>query len=287
MSQVRTLKVKAFGNRNFNIETYDSAFQVVQDCRKRKITSSSFHDMQEPGQVDGWNGVKTYQDALDLMETGYQPTVDKLKKGIKANLSGQAKRISFHNDVVGYAPVVPLAIMGVPQSMLNSYMKPVKAKVINVYYSMTARCGTSAEQFIEAGQKLLGAIMELEMQGYRMNIFAIQEYYNNSKGADMLCVRVKSANQPLDIKRVSFPLTHPAFFRVIGFDWYSKFPIGTYRGGYGHALAYDYSTEQMQKGFKEIFGSNAVVFSAAKVIDDKNDKDHLKGVMENAGSKNG
>lgn len=283
MGFLKHANVKAFKNSHFNIEVYDSAYQVVKDCETRKITDSSFHNMRKDVDDKDWYGVASYQEALDLMETGYQPTVDELKKGIKANLSGQAKRITFHNDVVGYAPIVPLAIMGVPQSMMNSHMKQVKAKVIDVYYDMTASCGNSPKQFIDAGSKLLGAIMELEMQGYRMNIYCVNSFYGD--GCDLLCVRVKSANQPLDLKRISFPLTHPAFFRVIGFDWYSKVPGGKYRFGYGHAIGYDYNSETMQKGFKEIFGNNAVAFSAAKIIDNKETKEHLKEVIVSADGK--
>lgn len=285
MSQIRTLKVKAFGNEKFNVETYDSAWQVVQDCKNRKMTSNSFHDMKDPDEIEVWHGVKSYEEALNIMEHGYQPTVEKMKKNIKANLSGQSKRISFHNDVVGYAPIVPLAIMGVPQSMMNSYMKPVKAKVIDIYYDMTANSSTKPEQFIEAGQKLLGAVMELEMQGYRFNIYSTQGFWRAGSGCDMLCVKVKSANQPLDLKRISFPLTHPAFFRVIGFDWYSKFPLGTYRSCYGHSIAYDYHGRTLQDGFKELFGKNAVIFSAAEIIKQGKDKDHLKEVMTSAENK--
>ena len=281
MSQIRTFKVKAFNNKEFHVEFYDSAYQVVEDCKKRNITNSSFDNMRTERIRKDWHGVSSYDEALKLMETGYQPTVDKLKASVKANLSGQAKRISFHNDVVGYAPIVPLAIMGVPQSMMNSCMKPVKAKVIDVYYDMSASCGMEAKQFIEAGSKLLAAVMELEMQGYRMNIYATQNYYDDS--SDMLCVKVKSANQPLDLKRISFPLTHPAFFRVIGFDWYSKVPGGKYRFGYGRPVSRDFSEERLQKGFKEMFGDNAVAFSCAKIIE--TDIEHIKEVMKGGSGK--
>lgn len=286
MGVLKHADVKAFSNERFNIEIYDSAYQVVQDCRKRKITNSNFNDMRRKVDDPDWYGVKSYQEALDLMETGYQPTVDKLKSEIKSNLSGQAKRISFHNDVVGYAPIVPLAIMGVPQSMMNSHMKQVKAKVIDVYYDMTASCSKTANQFIDAGSKLLSAVMELEMQGcYRMNLYCVQSFFDSGDGCDLLCVRVKSANQPLDLKRISFPLTHPAFFRVIGFDWYSKVPGGKYRSGYGRALGYKYENEAMQKGFKELFGNNAVSFSASKIIDNDESKEYLKEVITGADGK--
>lgn len=273
-------KVKAFENRNFNVEVFNSASEVVETSARRKITDDKFDDMNDPEQVDkSWTGVSSLEEALEIMRTGYQPTVDKMKTGIKANLGGQGKRISFFNDVVGYAPIVPLALQGVPTSMQNSYMKPIKAKVLNVYYDMTASYGTDKDDIIKAGQELLGAIMELEMQGYKFNLYAIQSYYNSDKGCDMLCTKIKSSNTPLDLKRISFPLTHTAYFRVVGFDWYSKTPKGKYRSGYGHALSYDFDEKQMQEGFREIFGQNCVVFSCAKMLN--KDGKHIKTVIEN------
>ena len=274
-------KVAAFKNRNINVEVFDSANEVVEVNARRERTSSIFHDMSNPREIDSkWTGVESLDEACELMKTGYQPTVDKMKTGIKANVQGQGKRISFFNDVVGYAPIVPLALLGVPSSMQNSYMKPIKAKVLNIYYDMTASSGTKKEEIIEAGQKLLAAIMELEMQGYKFNLYAIQTYWEDSeKGADMLCTKIKSSNTPLDLKRISFPLTHTAYFRVIGFDWYSKTPNGKYRCAYGRALGYDFNEKQMQDGFKELFGKNCVVFSCAKIL--KEDKEHFKNVIMN------
>ena len=143
-------------NVNFVIESYNSSIDVVKDCKTRKITDSSFKNMQAKGKVESdseWYGVDSYEQALQFLEEGYQPTVEKLKAGIKANLQGQGKRISFHNDIVGYAPIVPLAVLGVPNSMINSRMKPIKAKVIDVYYNMTASCGTDSDDIIQAGIK--------------------------------------------------------------------------------------------------------------------------------------
>lgn len=279
MSQNFQMKVKSFNNKNFNVEIFDSANEVVEVSSRRSITNSDFKDISNPRNIDkDWTGVSSLNEALEMMRSGYQPTVDKMKTGIKANVQGQGKRISFFNDVVGYAPIVPLALQGVPTSMMNSYMKPIKAKVLNIYYDMTASHSTSKSAIIKAGQELLAAIMELEMQGYKFNLYAIQSYYGYGS-CDMLCTKIKSSNTPLDLKRISFPLTHTAYFRVIGFDWYSKTPKGIYRDGYGQALAYNFNEKQMQDGFKEIFGQNCVVFSCAKVIG--NSSEHFKTVIAN------
>lgn len=270
---------------DFVIESYNSTADVVRDCKTRKITDAMFNDMQDGtlgGHSKSWCGVDSYEQALQFLEEGYQPTVEKLKVGIKSNLQGQGKRISFHNDIVGYAPIVPLAILGVPNSMINSKMKPIKAKVIDIYYNMTAGSGTSSESIIKAGVKMLSAIISLEQQGYRFNLYAVQNYYDERE-CYMLKVKVKDAMQPIDLKRISFPLTHTGFFRVIGFDWYSKCPEAKHIWGYGHSLDYDFSNERMQKATKELFGDNSVWFGCVNIM--KDSEEYIKEVLINAGNK--
>ena len=267
--------------RKFHIEEFDSAMEVAETCKSRKITDGRFDDVKNE-RFENWRGVKSYDEALEFLKTGYQPTVEKLRTAFKVSKSGEGTRFSFLNQIQGFAPVVPLALKGVPNCMINMQMKPIKAKVIDVYYDMTASAKTDSKDIIKAGQKILSAVIELERQGYRFNLFAIQTYADSSS-CDMLAVRVKRDSQPLDLKRISFPMTHTAFFRVIGFDWYSKVPGGKYRGGYGHAISYDFSTEKLNVIAKTLFGKNAIYMSAVKVLGQ--DEEHIKEVLTNGNSK--
>lgn len=232
--------------------------------------------------MNSWFGVKSYDEALELLRNGYQPTVDAMGGVFKASRNGVAKRITFQNEIQGFAPVVPLALKGVPNCMVNMTMKHIKAKVIDVYYDMAASCSVKSSDIIKAGQALLGTIVELEKQGYRFNIYAVQSY-SDEVSCDMLAVKVKSSGQPLDLKRISFPLTHTAFFRVIGFDWYSKVPGGKHRSGYGHALGHEINNAELQESAKQLFGKSAVYFSAANIIG--KDKESIKEVLTNGNSK--
>ena len=272
-----TEKTVKIGTKSVTImnESYSAAADVIADCEKRPITDGRFHDMRKY-HYDKWNGVKSYDEALELMRTGYQPTVEQLKDAMKINRRGAGKRITFQNNVIGAAPVVPLALIGVPNCMIDMRMKPIKAKVFDVYYDITTSSGTTPQTIIENGKKILGAIIELERQGYRFNLYAMQTYYEKDS-ADMLTVRVKSASQPLDIKRVSFPLTHPAFFRAIGFDWYSKTPKGKYRSAYGRSMAYDFSREQLESMAKQMFGDSTLLFTAPTIA--KNGQDYIENIL--------
>lgn len=281
MTTLREIKSCVFGKGN--VEMFDCADEVVKASKSRPLRRDAGFTTDEQKKHDkSFTGVESLDEACELLKTGYQPAVDRLKTGIKANLSGQGKRISFFNDVVGFQPIVPLALQGVPNSMQNSYMKPIKAKVLDVYYDMTVNCNIKKEDLQKAGEKLLGAILELEMQGYKFNLYAIQSYSDESS-FDILCTKIKSSNTPLDLRKISFPLTHPGYFRSIGFDWYSRMPKSKYRWGYGRGLAYNHNEQKVVKGFKEIFGKNAVVFCAQKMLD--KDSQHIKDVLTNNNAK--
>jgi len=276
MSIIKTYKSKFFGG-HLNIEMYNSAQDMARDLEIRSITNPKFDaDPYENRRFVGASREETYT----MLREGYQPTVDALKSKLKISAAGQGKRFKSFNDVVGYQPIIPNAIMGLPNSMVNSSLKPIKTKVIDVYYEMTVAAYTESSDLIKAGQKMLGVIMELEAQGYRFNLYCTQGYYDTSNGCDMVCIKVKSASQPMDLKRMSFPISHTAFFRGIGFDWYSKFPKGTYRSGYGHAISYDKSQSEIQEEYSKIFGKSAIYFSATTIIKQKdNAEKYLKEVL--------
>lgn len=253
------------GNRkdySMMIEYYEDAAEMVRDLKKRPITSSYFDDKSKES-FGKWEGCKTYDECLDYLKNGYQPIVDELKKSVKPSLSGTGKRISFYNNIVGGNPVVPLAMMGVPNCMIDTRIKPIKAKVLDVYYDITCSSGTTSQEIIEAGQKLLATILRFEEQGYKFNLYAVQTY-SDSTSCDMLAIKVKSSNQPLDLKRMSYTLAHTSFFRVLGFDWYSRTPKGKYRSCYGCNLSseFDYSGQEVDKFAKQLFGDNAIYLSA-------------------------
>lgn len=259
-----------------NVEVYNAPAEVAMDCRTRRITDSRFDDMTTKTMDKDWHGVSSYEEALEFLKTGYQANVEKLDN-FESDLVGIEKRIKFMNDVVGYAPVVPLAIMGVPNCMMNSKQKPIKAKVLDVFYEMGVNAGVSSDALSEAGRKILSAIMQLEMQGYKFNLYTTQCYWRRDSGADMLAVKIKGSNEPLNVKRMSFAIAHTAFFRVIGFDWYSKFPRGTYRIGYGQDATKSCGRAAMEETFKKTFGDNVVFFSATELIDQ--DVDAVKEML--------
>lgn len=259
------------------IEQYAGTTALLADLKRRELRSGGWHEPE----FSRWSGIKSREELDRMLREGYDAPVQKLKDKVKITASGAGKRITFRNDIVGGNPIVPLAMMGIPNSMINMHMKPIKNKVLDVYYDMTCNCGISAGQIEDAGEKVLGAILEMEAQGYRFNLYSVNTY-SDCKDVDILAVKVKDASQPLDLKRMSFSLMHPAFFRVVGFDWYSKCPISKYKCSYGRSLANDIGATKAEKVFKSIFGSNAVFFQATEIVKGKT-QEHIKEVLTNEG----
>lgn len=263
-------------------EEYNSAMDVAYDCETRQITNHNFNDVKKSDDWD-WRGVKNYEEAIDLLKNGYIDKVEKIQKEINKSVIGQSKRITFHNDIVGYAPIVPLAILGVPNSMINSKMKPIKAKVIEICYDVGCSADVDSEDIIRIGLAFLKIIANMEMQGYRIKLTAVQDYSTNSI-VNLLRINLKSANQPLDLKRISFPTIHTGFFRVIGFDWFSKTPHGKYIGiGYGRPITAIFSNKKDLKEFvNQVFGKNTVYIAARWFVDvsDKYLENKIKEAIE-------
>ena len=143
-----------------NVEYYNSANDVVDDLMLRKLKPGGWH---EPSTDSSWTGCKNFDEALEFLRTGYYPVVEKLEREVKiANQQTcEGKRITFKNNILGYNPIVPLAMMGVPNSMIDMTMKPIKTKVVDIYYDMTANCGVESDDIINAGLSVLSVICDL------------------------------------------------------------------------------------------------------------------------------
>mgnify|MGYP005802421583 CR=1 FL=1 len=251
-----------------NIEKHESSASVVQETLKREITDGEFNDARERREPS-FTGVQDYDEAIHLFRDGWRDGVDRLRKAIGQIQTSNIRAHVFKNDVQGFAPIVPHALLGLPQSMVSSAIVAKKTKTISILYDMTISCDNSPNVIVENGLKMLQVVVRLEQEGYRVELSALQSYADE-RSADCLMVKLKGANQFLDLKRIGFPVAHSAFFRVIGFDWYSRFPQGKYRSGYGSAFAYRRgewfgSPSGFAKFIEDAFGRNSVYISGVDI----------------------
>lgn len=185
---------------------------------------------------------KNYAESEELMSTGYKDGLNDLKKckGTAVHHMGRAQKSIPQAGIVGYAPHVPNAIAGIPQSMISSQKIELRTKVLTIVYDCGAEAKVNAKDFVKAGRNILDVVMMLELQGYRVRL-DIQATFCTSEEKAICRITVKNLRQPINPLKISYLLLHPSFFRRQGFKWLETVPElanTEFRSGYGRPLVF-------------------------------------------------
>jgi hypothetical protein len=128
--------------------------------------------------------------------------------------------------------------------MVSSKMVPVKQKVINITKLFNYNGGISSDKIIDESIKVMQLVKKLEAQGYRVNVDVA---FGSSAGGREIAasIRVKSANERLQVSKLAFPLVHPSMLRRLMFRYIEVNDNVTrsYVHGYGAPV----QREKMQK----------------------------------------
>lgn len=233
-----------------SVEKFDSITNYVKTIGARPNNSVFMNKHSSEKDDSDWTGTKSYSESVEIIEKGYKEGLDKINKdgAERINYRAQSSRSIPKAGVVGYAPIVPNAIIGLPKSMKTKTSIPHKTKVLSIWYDLTACCGVSKENIAKAGRHMLELINKLEMQDFRVELRVITGYC----GSDQYCfsaVKVKTDRQPLNPLKIAYPFTHASFLRRQGFKWLETYPEVTDSSlefGYGTALYYKQGTNRRQ-----------------------------------------
>lgn len=207
-----------------------------------------------------WSGTHTYEEAKELIKFGYDEILDQLKSGLTVPVKTEKNVRRPKNDVVGFLPNIPNAIQGLPQSMINVKAVPQKTKVVNIIYAPVSNCSTNPKEFIAAGIKMVNVINTLELNGIRTNLkIALMLAYVDDEVVAVL-VNVKRDSEHLNLKKICFPIAHPAMLRRFGFRWLETTPkirSKFWTGGYGSSNV----TNADRKIVENKLGNNSTIFT--------------------------
>lgn len=221
------------------IERFDNINQMLTALKNRPAnTVFKSRDLSSETGSEDFTRTKSYEEALKLIENGWEEPLEKIKKGVSNGFksNGTLNKSRPQTGIVGYAPCVPNAILGLPNSMIMTEKTPSKVKAVTILFMMSVNCGISEKDILESGIIVLNIINDLELAGYRVKLDV--EFFGASEGSDICSARVnvKDWRQPLDLKKLAFPISNPSMFRRIGFRWLETYPQLKNRGyasGYG------------------------------------------------------
>jgi len=191
--------------------------------------------------VDGdyyFTKTRDFSEAVELFKNGWSDMATKLVQKLKVIESKTEPTMKPKNvlGVAGYQAIVPLYLQGVPNNMVTKKMTPVKQKVITLNKSIDYNGDVSAAQIIEESIKAMQIVKKLEAQGYRCNlniVFGTTTGYPSKQF--VVKVRIKSANEKMNVSKLAFPLVHPSMLRRLFFRFIEVYPHVTksFVNGYG------------------------------------------------------
>lgn len=202
--------------------------------------------------VDGdyyFTKTRDFSEAVELFKNGWSDMATKLVQKLKVIESKTEPTMKPKNvlGVAGYQAIVPLYLQGVPNNMVTKKMVPMKQKVITLNKSIDYSIGVNADQIIEESIKAMQIVKKLEVQGYRCNLNIVLGTSAGSKQF-FIKVRIKSANEKLNISKLAFPLVHPSMLRRLFFRFIEVYPnvTNSFVCGYGRPA----DSDEIRKIFK-------------------------------------
>lgn len=185
---------------------------------------------------------ESFEEATKLLKNGWSDMATKLVQKLKVIESKTEPIMKQRNTlgVAGYQAIVPLYLQGAPNNMMTKTMVPIKQKVITLNKSIDYAGGVSSDTIVDESIKALQIIKKLEAQGYRCNLNIVLG--SKDSGTEFFVkVRVKSANEKLNVSKVAFPLVHPSMLRRLFFRFIEVYPNITKRfvNGYGRPASAD------------------------------------------------
>lgn len=182
---------------------------------------------------------KSFDEAIELLHDGWTDKAEELTKKLKAVERDMAPVMKQQRcvSVAGYQPIVPLFLAGQPADMVGTRMQPVKQKVVTLVKSVSYSGNVEPEEWTEQGLKALAVVKKLESNGHRVNVDIVRGGYDpGTKSNGIVCrVRVKNANERLNVSKLAFTMCHPSIQRRLMFRFtevYDRVSSG-YRSTYG------------------------------------------------------
>lgn len=175
------------------------------------FVGQSSHSTYDPE----WRGTETYEQADELLLCGDKEAASRIKEAQRAlnvNVSSYIVQNKVKADYVGFAPHVPNFVGNVPKTMFNKKKIRKPQPVITIVYNSGATCGYDACEIAQAGATLLEAVRAIEASGIRVNLYTAQVSSSRGQYAGPI-VRIKDADQYMDVLKCAYPLSSPSMLR--------------------------------------------------------------------------
>ncbi len=203
---------------------------------------------RDAGTNGGFNECESYDEAIKLARYGWKEGVKNFKPvmaRIADRLGHLVDKEHMIHDIVGEFPDVSAYLMGSPESMirLDRRQAPGKGRIVRVVYNCSCSGGVDKKVITARGSVACAMIDAIAGAGYQVELVMSEWAKPGSSGKAVGSVfPLKRSDEPLNLERIAFCLSHPDMLRRMVFAVQETYPqeirkkygFSESRGGYGH-----------------------------------------------------
>lgn len=259
------------GVANVHIDRFSSPYDLIRTVRDRDVIPGLERndfldpDRDRPSKDPDWNGFSQAHELVELLEEGIRD--DRLTREVSAAaLNARVERKDRLRDVgmnvYGGAVSVPALLSGHPKAMFCVKRRPVRTRILNLGVEIAANWSFRKQQLEEAGQAVARTVASLEKAGYRVQVTvgcSVWDYEQSGRVIIAMSMPVKGAGEPLNYRRMLYPLTDVSFWRGVCFGWIVRNPWFSCNEGLGRETGYLFDDEQLDAYHELIYGKGARV----------------------------
>lgn len=228
--------------KDLKIERFDNISQFLDVLKNRGVNEVFKSELQNSQKISDnlWSGTRTYEEADNLIMRGYEDGLMEMEGYRKKIKNGESARGMVTCGVVGYAPIVPNAIAGIPLSMACTRKEPIKRKTARVFVDLSTCCRTKKERILKCGREVLDEIIREEANGVQIEL-VLGSFFVKKGHAVGMVVKAKEYGQRINPLKCAYMLVHPSMLRRHSFRWLETYPglkEKAFSIGYGYSLFY-------------------------------------------------
>lgn len=246
-------------NDKLVFESFPTTYDFMRAVQSRPQNDKTNNNKGKEGDNDFCGGL-SWEESLDALAKGLPETCKALQSDLrKFNENGAinlGNKSVPRNYYYGSKPNVPAALAGKPKSMRQRQRQPQKVKTVRIVYDQCQNANTSAKTLRQSGTAVLCLVYALEKAGYRVKFDLLPFSSEAGRECAISLINLKEFRQPLDLLKLSFPITHPAMFRRFGFTWLETVEnLGPFYHGHGHHIDRETMLERLKEA--KVLDTNA------------------------------
>ena len=204
-------------------EKYDSLLSFVREIEHPSREHSGVGNSSTTSDEE-FAGVP-YSEAIRKIREGDTETANKIRKSQSESRDAvntiDQLRWEQVDDVWGDVPNIPNYLAGVPEAMIRYEQTAPASKIVNVMINFSVSARVEARDIERTAEKYTSAIYALEKQGYRCEVSICIGVKKKTDRQDCrtLFIKVKRADEYMNLDTVAFALGSVSMFRRLGFRW--------------------------------------------------------------------